>query len=177
MTEGGLGACLLAVAGSELSSLWRIELLHPAVVHFPVALTLVGSGFWLLGVAAARWARLSPFRLSSLVLLCLAAVSAWAAVQTGLWADEVVGRELFDPRPLKDHENNAFIVAWLLTAAALADLLRRSRLVPAWGRTLGPWLVAGLLVAACGVLAYVAHLGASLVYQQGAGVIMPGAGS
>ena len=177
MIEAGLGACHLAAAGRELSSMWRIELLHPAVVHFPVALTLVGTGFWLLGVAAARWPRLSPFRLSSLVLLCLAAVSAWAAVQTGLWADDVVGRELFDPRPLKDHENNAFIVAWMLTAAALADLLRRWRPVPQWGRKLAPWLVAGLLVAACGVVAYVAHLGAGLVYQQGAGVILPGAGS
>jgi hypothetical protein len=31
-----------------------------------------------------------------------------------------------------------------------------------------------LLLAACGLITYVGHLGASLVYQQGAGVIMPG---
>jgi UPF0716 family protein affecting phage T7 exclusion len=31
------------------------------------------------------------------------------------------------------------------------------------------------LLAACGLMAWTAHLGASLVYQQGAGVIMPGA--
>jgi len=34
-------------------------------------------------------------------------------------------------------------------------------------------LVAGLLLTAVGLMAWTAHLGASLVYQQGAGVIMP----
>lgn len=164
-------------AASELPSMWRIELLHPVVVHFPIVLTLVGSVFWGLGMASARWRGLGPFRLTSAVLLALAAVSAWSSVQTGLWADDVVGRELFDPRPLQDHENNAFTVAWLLTAAAALDLVRRWQRVPAWVRNLSPWVIGALLIASCIVIAYVAHLGAGLVYQQGAGVMLPGSGS
>ena len=156
-----------------LASMWRIELLHPAVVHFAVALTLVGSLFWLLGCGSARWPSLAAFRVAGPVTLVLAVLSSWAAVQSGFWADHVVGRELYDPRPLKDHENLGLAMSWLLTAGVALDLARRT---PWAARALRRWAavpVALLLLAACVVLGYTAHLGASLVYQQGAAVQMP----
>ena len=163
------GLPLAAAAGSGLSSMWRIELLHPAVVHFPVALTVVGSLFWILG----HYRALATFRVPAAATLILAAAGAWLAVQTGLWADAEVGRELFDPRPLKDHENLGLGFAWLMSGIAVGELLRLPGFL---SQRIRNWisLAVGLaLVAAVVLVGYTAHLGAGLVYQQGAAVEMP----
>lgn len=163
------GLPLAAADGSGLSSMWRIELLHPAVVHFPVALTLLGSLFWILGGTR----RLASFRVPAAATLILATAGAWLAVQTGFWADSEVGRDLYDPRPLKDHENLGLGFAWLMSGIAVGELLRllgvfRGRI--RIGMSLGVGLA---LVAAVVLVGYTAHLGAGLVYQQGAAVEMP----
>lgn len=166
-------AFLATTGGDDLGSLWRIELLHPAVVHFAVALVVVGSLFWFLGCAAQRRPALTAFRVAGPTTLCLALLASWAAVQSGFWADSVVGRHLYDPRPLKDHENLGLAMAWTLTAAVLMDFTRYPKAIP---RTFRRWLavpVALLLLVTNALLAFAAHLGASLVYQQGAGVQWP----
>lgn len=160
---------LLGSATGELSSMWRIELLHPAVVHFPVALTVVGGLFWLLG----RFGRLGHFRIPAALILILATLGAWLGVQTGFWADAEVGRDLYDPRPLKDHENLGLAFAWLMSGISLAETLclaviRNFRVLRAMNVLLGL-----ALLLAFGLVGYTAHLGAGLVYQQGAGVEMP----
>jgi uncharacterized membrane protein len=165
---------LLAVSGGDgLSSLWRIELLHPAVVHFSVALTLVGSLFWLVGLMGRKFPRCQAFGLTAWWLLLLACLSSWASVQTGFWADHAVGRELFDPRPLKDHERFGLAFSWVLSATVVVEGLRlfvsRVRL---YRKYLAPLVAVGLIVS-CGLVAWTSHLGAGLVYQQGAGVQMP----
>lgn len=156
-----------------LSSLWRIELLHPALAHFPIALIVLGTAFWLLGGFARRWPRCDCFALAGTVTLVVAALTGWAATQTGFWADEVVGRDLYDPRPLKDHENLALLFSWLATAGAAAAVLWQCKPLPRNPRRILWWLTTAVLIAGCVVVAYVAHLGAGLVYQQGAGVVMP----
>jgi len=160
--------------GKGLSSMWRIELLHPATVHAPIVLTFVGATLWMLGLLGRRWKRLETFALPATVLLVLAAVTAGLAVLTGFWADEVVGRSLYDPRPLKDHENLAETVTWILTAVAAVELARWIPRVKGKGRVVATAAVGAGLLAVCGLMAWTAHLGASLVYQQGAGVVMPG---
>jgi len=156
-----------------LSSLWRIELLHPAAAHFPIVLILLGTGFWVLGGAAVKWPRLDAFALTGQVTLVGAAVMAWVATQSGFWADGVVGRELYDPRPLKDHENLAILFSWIASGSAAGALLCRYGPFPRFGRRLLWWLTTLASVSGCIVIVYVAHLGAGLVYQQGAGVILP----
>ena len=156
-----------------MSSLWRIELLHPAVAHFPIALVLLGTAFWLLGGAAGKWPRLDAFAIAGTVAIVIAALTAWAATQTGFWADEVVGRALYDPRPLKDHENLAVLFSWVATGGAVGSVLWRYAPLPKSARRFVWWSTAVALVASCIVIAYVAHLGAGLVYQQGAGVTLP----
>jgi uncharacterized membrane protein len=162
--------------------MWRIELLHPAVVHFAVALTLVGALFWAFGLLGAtdgkfgrRFRFCRSFELSAWLLLLLACLGSWASVQTGFWADEQVGRALFDPRPLKDHERYGLALSWVLTATVLVEALRlfvnRLRAL----RQVAAILVACGLVASCGLVGWTAHLGAGLVYQQGAGVQLPDA--
>lgn len=166
-------AWVATAGGDGLGTLWRIELLHPAVVHFSVALTVVGTLFWLLGESAGRWTSLRSFRVAGPVTLLLAVGASWAAVQTGFMADAEVGRDLYDPRPLKDHENLGLAFSWLLSVAVGTDLVRRWERVPRGMRRWTGLLVAVGLLAACGLLAYTAHLGAGLVYLQGAGVEMP----
>lgn len=166
-------AAAASASAGGLSSLWRIELLHPAVAHFPIALILLGTAFWLLGGAAFRWPGLDAFALAGTVTLVIAAVTAWAATESGFWADEVVGRELYDPRPLKDHENLAILFSWIASGGAAGALLWRYAPLPRMARRLVWWATAAALIASCVLIAFVAHLGAGLVYQQGAGVVMP----
>ncbi|MFO7724696.1 MAG: hypothetical protein R6V45_04020, partial [Oceanipulchritudo sp.] len=131
---------LVAVATGALTSMWRIELLHPAVIHFPIVLTLLGGLFWILGHARA----LETFRVPAVVTLILAAAGAWLAVQTGFWADAEAGRDLYDPRPLKDHENLGFTFALLMSGIAVVELLRLLGIFP--GRIAG-WTRLGVGLA------------------------------
>jgi len=166
-------ALLASTGGDGLSSMWRIELLHPAVVHFSVALTIIGSLFWFVGLFGIKYAPCKAFAPTAWWLLLLACLGTWASVQTGFWADHAVGRELYDPRPLKDHERFGLAFSWVLTATVLLEAVRLfvSKL-RAYATHLAALVAVGLIVS-CGLVAWTSHLGAGLVYQQGAGVQLP----
>lgn len=142
---------------NSLPSMWREELLHPLVTHFPIGLLIVGS---LLLVLSLRWQRLA---FTAKLMIVLGAAAAWIAVLTGGWAEEIVGPTLCDPDVRMLHEDHAFYVSYLYTAIA-CFLLFVSRF---------RWIAA--IAALVGVLwmSYVGHLGATLTYQQGAGVYKP----
>ena len=53
--------------------------LHPAVVHFPIVLVLLGT---VVGLVAVFW-RKQHLSLLAAVALTLGALGAWAAVETG----------------------------------------------------------------------------------------------
>ena len=168
-----LSGRVLAASGEGLVSVWRIELLHPLVAHFPIVLILLGTAFWLVGGSRRLWPRLEVFALPAIVTVIVAALSGWAATQTGFWADEVVGRELYDPRPLKEHENCAVIFAWVASGCAAGALIWWLAPLSKGYRRAVWWATTVALVSASGIIVYVSHLGAGLVYQQGAGVMMP----
>jgi uncharacterized membrane protein len=150
----------------------RVELWHPMVVHFPIALLLVGMALRLAAMAA-RADRLAFLLPAARLALALGTLGAWSAVYTGTLADAQVARTLCDPTVVERHENLAWWVASLFTAALLADgLLQALRARPGPSRLLGT-LLAGTLLIASALLAYVGHLGASLVYQQAAAVHVP----
>ncbi|MEI6351805.1 MAG: DUF2231 domain-containing protein [Verrucomicrobiota bacterium] len=76
--------------------------LHPAIVHFPIALILVGAAFALASVFAKQ--RCLPW--VSALLLALGAIGAFVAVQTGESAQEMVGELAGVPdRLLDEHED------------------------------------------------------------------------
>lgn len=160
-------------AQDGLHTMWRVELLHPLTVHWPIVVTFLATLFWIVGHAGRWCSPLRVFQWPATILILLAAASAWLAVLTGYWADSVVGRDLYDPRPLKDHENNAELVSWLLVAAAVLEVFTRIRRVRRRLRMTASVILLALLLSICAVMAWTAHLGASLVYQQGAGVVMP----
>ena len=153
--------------------MWRTELLHPLSAHFPIALLLFGSLFFLLGLIPGVRRRLAFLSPAGRLMLWIGLAAAWLAVWTGTEADAIVSRTLCDPTVLKQHETLAFRTAWFFTAAMAIELLVqvvKMRLMLKRGLLI---VVALLLLAGSGYLTYVGHLGASVVFQQGGGVYHP----
>ncbi|MEX2572636.1 MAG: DUF2231 domain-containing protein [Balneolaceae bacterium] len=159
---------------NELPDIWRTELWHPVSVHFPIVL-LLGAG--LLSVlrhfAGSKHARF--IHKMSGVFLYTGSVTIWISIYTGTLADSIVTRDLCDPTILEAHENAAFTLGYLFTAASLIDLIDfiPSEQFKKLKHPLKGWLVTLLLVGGGFYLMYTAHLGARLVYQQGAAVYQP----
>jgi uncharacterized membrane protein len=156
-----------------IPDIWRTELWHPMIVHFPIVLLI----FAMLARVAARILQNHRGWVLKMnrVLLYTGTITAWSAVYTGSLADAEVVRSLCDPTVVEAHENMAYTVGWIFTAAVLLDL---PNLLPSVSLTASleswkEWLIIGLLVVGTGYLTYTAHLGAKLVYQQGAGVYHP----
>lgn len=152
---------------TEIPEFWRTEVYHPLSVHFPIVLLLMATLFKLIGL----WSSKITWDHGGRLLLILGVIGVWIAIYTGNLADGIVSRELCDPTLLKDHENLAYITAWIFTAALFVEILTyyielfRTRLVSL--------IIVLALLAGSGFLSYVGHLGAELVYQQAAGVNVP----
>lgn len=136
--------------------------LHPAVVHFPIALTLVA----LLLEALARHPRGRALEPAAAVLVVLAALGAIATVVTGDIAhDSAVvppaAREL-----IGRHEELGEIAMWALVVLAVARLA-----LARFGRHRGAaaWLYLVLLAGAAGTVGYNGHLGGQAVFRHGVG--------
>ena len=141
------------------------EPLHPAVVHFPIALLLVGAGLSLLAVIFRRWA------LPTALILVLGAAGALVAVETGereehrLPKTTGVVHEAFENHEHagKRARNFSFVAA---TLAVLSVLAARWRMV---ARILaGATAVVALMTA--WHVAQAGHYGGALVYEHGLGV-------
>jgi uncharacterized membrane protein len=139
--------------------------LHPQVVHFVVALGLVGTGLRLISLTGrARWTR--P---AGAVLLMLAAISSVVAVKSGSAAHGPVERIPGARDAVEHHEEsgertrNLFLVVGVLEVAGLALASREKA---------RRWLLAASAVAgvvACVVLYQAADEGGQLVYAYGGG--------
>jgi len=157
----------------SLPGMWRTELWHPLSVHFPIALLIFATLFLLA-------ARLLPSYKNYLIftgrlLLFTGIPLIWWAIYSGTLADSVVGRYVCDPTVLEDHERFAFITAYLFSAALLIEgvlsiqgLIHSGRI-----KTIAVAISLVILLSGAASLGYVGHLGAKLVYQQGAGVHYP----
>lgn len=152
----------------EIPDFWRTEVLHPLSVHFPIALLLVAFLFKVIALQYRRevWER------GGTVLLIIGVASIWIAILTGDLADGIVSRKLCDPTILKAHENMSWNAAWLFTAGLGVDLVRQLK-YPVFRNLLFKFLMILLLAGGSGTLIYTGHLGATLVYQQAAGVNVP----
>lgn len=146
---------------------WLPDPLHPAIVHFPVVLILLGA---VAAVIAIFW-RKGYLPHIAAVLLTLGAAGAWVAVETG----ESDGGLLENTTPqmeslINAHEDWArrtFTAASVAAVAAIASLLlyrfpRAARAVAA--ATALAALTAGYAVYQTG------HRGGALVFKHGAGV-------
>jgi len=151
----------------SIPDFWRTEVFHALSVHFPIVLLLFATFFKFISFFFKK----QFFADSAALMLILGTIGAWISIYTGDLADGVVARQLCDPTILKDHENMAWISAWLFTAATGIEVLSRLKNII----QLPFSKIIQLLIMITGtiVLFYAGHLGATLVYQQGAGVYMP----
>jgi uncharacterized membrane protein len=153
-----------------LPSMWRIELLHPMTVHFPIALLIVGAIFYLL--STLKIFNFENLRKFSFILIAIGTVTAWIANYTGGLAEEVVGSTLCDPQVRLDHEDYAYYATYLFTAFLIFYFLGER--ISLGLNKLFVMINVILLITGTALLIYVGHLGANLTYQQGAAVYHPG---
>lgn len=150
--------------------------LHPAVVHFPIALLLLGAAVAVLAIFVRRW----HLPLFAAVLLSLGAIGAVAATVTGEEEEEKVEHAMPSVEPLLEEHaewgerarNAGMVAAFFAVAAAIAAGK------PAGGRVLSVLTACAAMVAGYCV-AQAGHFGGELVYRHGAGVALergPGSG-
>lgn len=145
--------------------------LHPAIVHLPIALSLILP----LVAAGALWAVRTgarPMRAWGVAIAFFAALtlSSWLAVETGEQTGERVERAIGEA-PVETHEEaaEAFLVLSLgVLVVALAGL--RDGRIGQGARALGT--VGALALIAAGF--NVGHSGGALVYQHGAASVYAG---
>tara|TARA_R100000935_G_scaffold7747_1_gene16390 strand:+ start:1032 stop:1520 length:489 start_codon:yes stop_codon:yes gene_type:complete len=153
---------------SEIPEFWRTEVYHPLFVHFPIALLLLGTLFKISGL----WSKGQFLSLPGIIILALGVIGGWIAIYTGDLADGIVSRTLCDPTILKDHENASYTTMWLFSCVLFVDLLYQLNLISFKSKLIEILVIITLLVGS-GLLMYTGHLGATLVYQQAAGVNKP----
>lgn len=134
----------------------RLQEVHPALVHFPIALLPVSLAADALGRATGSQSLLDMGRRT----MPLAAASAALAGVFGLIAQEAVNPDDHTMEQLITHRNlNLGVMA--LTAVMAAKRSRRRK--PGLG-----YLAAGL--AGMATMTYSAYLGGHMVYEHGLGV-------
>lgn len=136
--------------------------LHPAIVHFPIALTVVGA----LSAVVYLLIRREWIRWFAPVLLSLALVGAVAAYFTGESAKDRAEKLGIPEAAVEKHEETGIVG---LGVTALACLL-------SWAthaRRRGVWVSAAIAVAAAGLFLWNGHLGGQLVFIHGAGRVRP----
>jgi uncharacterized membrane protein len=148
---------------------WRTEIWHALSVHFPIALLLTSTltlliSFFLKAERKEHWQNTASG------LLFTGCLAAWIAVYTGNMADGIVARKICDPTILKDHEIAGQTMTYLFTSAALVNMLLFFNILKPGIRRISIIIILGLMLIGSGYLIYTGHLGASLVYEQGAGV-------
>jgi len=155
-----------------LSTLTALPNLHPAVVHFPIALAVVAAAAAVATlVAPRRWLDRTAAALAG-----LAAAGAWAAWLAGRAAADSVGQLApAAEATLADHADLALWAAVALTAAAAGWTLAawRDRTSARPRRGILRLASVALTVLAAGLVARTADLGGALVYRHGVAVAAP----
>ena len=139
--------------------------IHPSVVHFPIALTIVAALFSVLYVAMKKdWMRwFAP------LLLSLALAGAVTAYFTGQSASDRAEKLGVPEKAIEEHEESGL---WALGSIAVACLL-------GWAthaRRKGTWVAMLLTLLAASIVVRTAHLGGMLVYVHGAGRVQDAPG-
>ena len=134
--------------------------LHPMLVHYPIAFTMLATIFQLLAVIFRRQSLMLP----AVVALGLGALMAVSAAFTGTAQEEAIRRLPGIGAHLDRHASLGTLSAWLLSVGSLAVLYLYLK------QRLHPGLFLASLLLATALLLVTGHFGAELVYRHGAGV-------
>ena len=141
--------------------------LHPAIVHFPIALTVVGA----LGALAYLFIPRDWLRWFAPILLSLALLGAAAAYFSGKAAADRAEAIGVPEAAVDQHEETGL---WALGIVGLACFL-------SWAthtRRRGQWISTLVAIVAAGLVLWNGHLGGKLVFVHGAGRVQaPHSGS
>lgn len=150
---------------------WRTEVFHALSVHFPIVLLLMATLINVVCLFIKSRGKI-PWIWMASICLWVGTVAAWVSIFTGNAAESIVNREVCDPTMVKAHQTNAMVTGYIFLAATVIDIgimwFRRLPLV-----NYIKAVVIILMFIGSGFLTYSGHLGAKLVYQQGAGVYVP----
>jgi len=163
---------ITVIVVQQSTFMWRKELWHPMVVHVPIATLCLATLVGVLLLFNPNEKNGSFLTRSFTWLLGIGGTTAWLAIYTGLWSYNTEVRRICDPTVLKSHLWWGYCTTILYTAGFLLFFMRR-RIVPL--KRLLIYCAVILTLAGAASLGYTGHLGASLVYQQGAGVRQPAA--
>jgi uncharacterized membrane protein len=136
--------------------------LHAMVVHFPIALLMVGFLSEIIGLFSKK----TFFRQAGFYLLLLGTLGTIASYLAGNAAGEgMEGGSL--ENAMEQHEQAGTIALWLaiLTAAVYLGITI-FKYKKSWARIISIILFAGVI----GAIARTGYLGGQLVYKHGAGV-------
>ena len=147
----------------------RPEVWHALSVHFPIALLPVATITMLISFFLNEKNR-RGWQIAAALILAAGAVMAWVAIYTGGIADGIVARKICDPTVLKDHEIAGQTMTYIFTGAVAFTMLFFSNLLKSSLKKFALYAAFVLMVVGTGYLVYTGHVGASLVYEQGAGV-------
>ncbi|QCK14226.1 DUF2231 domain-containing protein [Mangrovivirga cuniculi] len=153
---------------AEVPGMWRPELWHPLTVHLPIGLIVIGSILGLCSMIPQLNRKFSFLTSASKLLLFAGVPFIWLAIWTGNEAYEIVGRDLCDPTVKNDHEYFGYFLGWSFTIGTILFFIS-----VVFNDPLSKYvkiISAVALLLSLFFTGYVGHLGAKLVYQQGAAV-------
>jgi uncharacterized membrane protein len=156
---------------AEIPSLWREEVWHPLSVHLPIVSLLLSSLAAIINLAVNNKIYHLFLKQMVFVMLTIGVLSGWIAIYTGDLAYSIEVRKICDPKILQEHQ------WWAYTTMIVYSVVLFLKIIPKFivlkFSKIRKTLSLFLLIAALLGLLYTGHLGASLVYQQGAGTYKP----
>lgn len=155
----------------KIPSMWRTELWHALSVHFPIVLLLFATLVAVVELFIKNDTQRLFLNYTKSWLLGLGILSSWVVIYTGSLAYNVEVRKLCDPGVLQDHQYWGYVTAIIYTAVGFVETLFYLKVLTKT-KILQIALVI-ILFTGSSTLFYVGHLGASLVYQQGAATYQP----
>lgn len=156
---------------AEIPSIWREEVWHPLSVHLPIATLLLAS----LAAVISLVVKNKPYYLfikqMIYVMLGIGVLSGWISIYTGELAYNIEVRKICDPKVLQEHQwwSYATLIIYSVALGLKISTNFISHNVINIVKSISLFLIIGGLLG----LLYTGHLGASLVYQQGAGTYKP----
>ncbi len=141
----------------------ELDFIHPMIVHFPIALLIIGFLSDLTGLLSKR----QFFSSAGFYLLILGTLSLVAAFISG----NIAGDGLAEEGPLKKaldlHEGSAELTLWIMVSTALfrIGMQAAKKTTAAWR-----WVAVGLFFVGVLSVARTGYYGGRLVFNHAAGV-------